>query len=1506
MGRRRPCSRMRVAAGAEAMPVLEYALASRPCHDGTSGPISTRGPVGYIMSPMQAFRVMCGCAGVAACALVGWGQSPRINEFLTINDGGYADEDRAYPSWIEIHNAGEASVDLAGWHLTDDATNLVKWTFPPTNLQANAYMVVFASDKDRAIAGQPLHTNFKLSSQGEYLALVAPDGQTIATQFAPAYPRQRTNISAGPPGPDHVSEPVPEGSVVRWHVPQDDSLGTAWIAPGFSDANWFLGESALGFDTSGSAEPVLSVDFNDRDGGSTAAGFTGFVLDSVGGSTLPQSGAVTRAIGPYGVTVRPVGGVAADDRNRTTPTDGGLFTESALLRDFIFAVDTASNNGLDVEVTGLTSGRYYQVEIWSFDSGSTGSRVSDWSVNGELAVDDYTFNGSVLPVSNGQYRITCTVAADETGRLLIEGRREDVNTSHAVFLNALRISPAVLLREIRTDTGDAMLGHNATLYARWSFVLDDAASVTGCTLRIGYDDGFVAWLNGTEIARRHAPAAPAWNSTATAAQSNEAALVFEDVAVSPALLDDGVNVLAVQGLNVAADDADFFLLPRIETRGPPSMAVCFFQTPTPGSANAAAFDGVVTDTHFSVDRGLYSNGFAVAISCNTAGTQIRYTLNGDAPTATTGIPYTGPVPVNGTAVLRACAFRTGWIPPDVDTLTYVYPEQVALQPRAPAGWPSTWGYDSEVNSYDGAGNGTVPSDYEMDPNVVSNTLPGYGVTDALRALPILSVSLAPDGFLGASAGIYSHPRSAGDAWERPCALEFMERDVTNGFHINAGIRIHGNSSRRPYRLQKHGFRVAFRGEYGASKLEYALFPGCGVDSFDRLVLRPFFTDGWGLVSWDPSRYRPDDSVSFRDVWMKESQRAMGHPSGAGLFVHLFFNGLYWGVYNLTERLDERFCAAHFGGIPEDYDILADFNELKAGTRAAWDAVQAMAAAGLSTPAAYAEFAEQVDIVNLADYMLLHFLADAEDWPHHNWYAMRNRVAPGSKWRFFVWDQEIVLDNHGINRTGSSQSGTPAALFHALRQNTEFRMLFADRVHTRLRSGGALGLDSCRQRWNALAGALDKAIVAESARWGDTADETPYGNTEGWPGVPVKREYTREADWLPTVAYVRDTYLPSLYAETNTFAILPELRAAGLYPSTAPPVFSLPPGLTSNGSLLSISAPTGAIYFTFDGADPRAPVTGDPAGFLYTSHLVLTQPVTVKARARSPAGEWSALSEAAYVVGVVPTPQNLVISEIMYNPFGTSEDGEFIELWNPSSDYVDLSGVAFVFGIEYQFAAGQFLAPGARVLLVKNQPAFESLYGTGLPVAGEYELGLDNNGEPLVLVGPDGPDAGTDPDILHAFSFDDEGLWPLPADGEGYSLTYMTGATDPSDPLNWRISVATNGSPGSTDAVGFSGDPHADLDLNGRADLLDHAIPGGRIELVRQDGAFWLFYDRRIAADDVVCRPEYSGDLYGWTPMTAATHRASGMILPGGLWRETWHPQSPDAPRQFYRIEIHRR
>jgi hypothetical protein len=122
---------------------------------------------------------------------------PILNEILASNDTGLADEDGEFSDWIEIRNDGDAAGNLKGWFLTDDFGDLRGWEFPPTHLNPGDFVIVFASGKNRQDSGQELHANFKLSSGGEYLALVRPDETTVVAAFTPSYPGQLTDQSYG-------------------------------------------------------------------------------------------------------------------------------------------------------------------------------------------------------------------------------------------------------------------------------------------------------------------------------------------------------------------------------------------------------------------------------------------------------------------------------------------------------------------------------------------------------------------------------------------------------------------------------------------------------------------------------------------------------------------------------------------------------------------------------------------------------------------------------------------------------------------------------------------------------------------------------------------------------------------------------------------------------------------------------------------------------------------------------------------------------------------------------------------------------------------------------------------------------------------------------------------------------------------------------------------------------------------------------------------------------------
>jgi hypothetical protein len=508
----------------------------------------------------------------------------------------------------------------------------------------------------------------------------------------------------------------------------------------------------------------------------------------------------------------------------------------------------------------------------------------------------------------------------------------------------------------------------------------------------------------------------------------------------------------------------------------------YFATPTPGQANGSGFAGLVEPTIHNHERGFYDQPFELRISCDTPEVQIKYTLDGSEPTDRHGLFYDSgtSIPVLTTTCVRSAAFKTDWLRSQVTTNTYILVDDVARQPANPPGWPDNWGYDSEVK-------GIVPADYAMDPRVVNSTLPGYSVREALLDIPTVAISMLPDDFVGAAAGIWTHPLSR---WERKCSVEYILPDGADGFQHDCKIEVHGNSSRRPWRMQKHSLRLTFTSQYGPAKLHYPLFPESDVTEFNQLVLRGGFCDSWALVSWDASRYRPNDAQYIRDTWMKESLRAMGQPSSYGSFVHLYVNGLYFGLYNLSERLGQDFLAGHLGGQPEDWEVNEDF-----GTPGArWKAMMAL---DPSTRAGYTQMQQYLDLENLADYVLLHLYADAEDWPHHNGYAAANAKSGDGRFRFFVWD---------------------------------------------------------------IASWIDKAIVAESARWGDVQMTTPYGSTLQqpnpltdinhimYPPVPHGPNYyfTREDSWIVERDNVINNYLPAIHNPANSYALIRLLQAKSLY------------------------------------------------------------------------------------------------------------------------------------------------------------------------------------------------------------------------------------------------------------------------------------------------------------------------------------------------------------------------
>jgi hypothetical protein len=1017
-----------------------------------------------------------------------------------------------------------------------------------------------------------------------------------------------------------------------------------------------------------------------------------------------------------------------------------------------------------------------------------------------LVTNDYTFNGSVPPTNDSDYRFAFRATADSSGAILVSGRRDLAANTFSVFINAMQVTP---VSTTPTTNGNvaAMFGQNSSLFARQTFNVSSSGSVNQLTLRVKYDDGFVAYLNGIEIARRNAPAILDWDSTATAIHS---ATFSEDILLPTAAdyLVAGSNVLAIHGLNASASNTDFFLEAQLLGTLATSANNRFFSPPSPGVPNTLGFAGVVADTKFSADRGFYDAPFSLSITCATAGAQIRYTTNGSAPSLANGFTFTSPISITGNSFIRAQAFLSDWIPSGIDTHSYIFLRDVLRQSNNIPNYPTVW-------------QASYPADYAMDPNIVNHPVYGATISNDLRSIPSLMIVSDHNGLWGAGTGIYPNSTSTGTAWERATSVELIDGDGGTEFATTCKIEMHGNASRDNVRTPKHSMRLSFNSDFGPTRLLYDWFGG-GVDEHDSIVLRSCgFVDGWAgryadsgtYVSSETGetfrglRYRPENTCYLRDVWVKESFRDMGWTVSRTAYVHLYINGLYWGLYEPSERYGASYFSLHNGGEENAWDVLVGHDSGGApvvvdGSVNDWQNVLNLANAGITTEAAYAAITNLVDIDNLIDYMMLHIFAESEDWPHHNWYVAHRRATngvPGTKFVVSVWDQELTLDRLvRRNRINVNNSGgevySPGRVYAQLRAWPEFRRQFGDRVHKHLFNGGILTPSNNVARLLAPAAIIRDALVGESARWGDArSNGVPAGQ------IGTGKTFTRDEWWQPEIDKLATNFFQKLTADN-----VARFRAGNLYPAIAAPVFNQFGGNVSNGFVVTMNHTnaSGVIYFTTDGTDPRVYGSGAvaPGAQAFATPIPINTPTVVRARVLQGAN-WSALVEALF-----NPPQDLsklALTEIMYHPpdvgATNGDDFEFIELKNTGTNTLNLLGLTFE-GISFTWTATTLLGPGEFHVLVRNAAAFAVKY-PGVTIHGQYGGSLNNAGEQLTL-------AHTFGGNVFSITYDDAAPWPVTPDGYGFSLVpVVPGLTQAPDAgAKWRASTLVGGSPGADDSA----------------------------------------------------------------------------------------------------------
>ncbi|WP_367870635.1 CotH kinase family protein [Luteolibacter sp. Populi] len=1111
--------------------------------------------------------------------------NPVITEFMASNQSVASDEDGSFSDWIEVHNPDATPVSLDQWYLTDNAAVPTKWRFPAVTLAPGEFRIVWASSKNRRDPGAALHTNFSLSADGEYLALVRPD-ETVEQDFGSAFPAQRDDESYG--ALFNRTTLLATGASTRYRAPTSASVPPAsWIQPGYVETGWDTGNSGIGH---GITIPGITVRHVFKNGtlGSLAESDALLALAPENSGILAETTVTVDKVNYLGE-----GAEGRFANNEAPPGGSGDYfvikatgwVEIPVSGIYTFGVNSDDGvrvriDGTDLVVDNTSHGPLDFFGSRSLTAGPHSFEVVMFQGNGGNCLEFFAAAGSHTTFNANFDLVGDTANGGLAATTLPEGAGGLIKTNSTAVMNG---RPGAYFRSNFTATGPG--------------------TATALSLVTRHKDGFAAWLNGVPVASHNAPAVLAFDSVATASRGNEESLLptaFNLTAQLPSLV-NGANVLAIHGLKSSAADTSFLLVPELYAGSLiPGSSFAFYRggSPSPGWINGPPTSlGKVQDTSFSVGRGFFTAPVSVALTSATPGATIRYTTNGSTPSVTNGTTYSTPLNIAATTTLRTIALKADWESAEVSTQTYLFLNDVITQPAAPAGWPTSSGTTQVLN-------------YGMDPRIVNNANPEIGgpasVKEALTALPSVSiVTDMPNLFnIGGSQGIYSNPGGRGAPWERPASLEWISppsAGFPNGkseFQINAGLRLRGGFSRSPAN-PKHSFRLFFRGEYGPTKLEYPLFGRKGAQEFDKIDFRTAQNYSWSFEGGDQNTFLREESS-------RQAQLDMGQPGSHVRYFHLYLNGHYWGLFDLDERTEAAFAETYMGGDKEEWDVVkaegdADYvtgttdgnlvawqdlwNKGKihraAPTNANYFRLMGKAADGV-TPNGEPVMLEAD---NLIDYLLLTFWSGNQDgttssylqnYKSNNWFGSRRRENnPGEGFRFFVHDFEHTFFNVNEDRTGpyvfidheaNFARSNPLFLHQDLIANAEYKMQWADRIQKHMFNGGALDPAAWSNRVNKLAADVDASIIAESARWGDAKSVE----------VPKDR-----LNWINAQNGLLD------YHQPRGPIVLGQLRNDGLYPSLDAPKITPFGGYHASGVEAVIEAPGGGtVYYMPDGSDPR--------------------------------------------------------------------------------------------------------------------------------------------------------------------------------------------------------------------------------------------------------------------------------------------------------------------------------
>jgi hypothetical protein len=929
-----------------------------------------------------------------------------------------------------------------------------------------------------------------------------------------------------------------------------------------------------------------------------------------------------------------------------------------------------------------------------------------------------------------------------------------------------------------------------SLYMRKHFTIDDTSQISGCVLQIDFDDAFVAFLNGIEFARAGIygnPPAFSWPAfvgrEATMYAGGEP--LRYDVLNPSELLIQGENVLAIQVHNISAGSSDLSSIPYFSIQVPQKPA-----NPPPEILH-------LSSTNFHLNFKLDADGdslyltdpehkFLDSLHIPYIGTDRSLGRRADQPdewvlfdTATPGNPnttayykgYLEDEPVfsrPGGRFQEAFGLTLSAMNPE-DTIYYT------TDGSEPG--PASFLYEDTISiSTDAIIRARIIRGGLLPGRIVSRTY----FTGADHHLPVVCISTDPDNLWDYYNGIYTMgPDAQADFpyfdanfwqdWERPVHVELYDEDGNLAINSDAGIKIYGGWTRG---LPQKSMAVFARQKYNVDRFHYRLFQDKTISDCETFVLRNSGNDWFG-VDWEIG-------TMFRDVMMTHltGDLDIEYPGYRQSIVYI--NGEYWGIQNIREKINEHFIASNAGVSPDQIDLLENNREVLRGDNEHYtNLISFLQNNDIQLDENYTYVKSQMDVQDFVNYQVAEIYYGNEDWPSNNIKYWRPD-SPKGKWRWIIYDTDFGFGLWGLNNVyknsllfatesnGPDYPNPPWSTFllRTLLRNRDFRELFinsfADRINTSFRADTVIDLIST------LRDNIDEEMFNHVKRWG--------GSYQNW--------INRTND-LKSFASIRPgtmlNYLNSTYGLKGKQQLILDVsdQAGGTVKLNTIYINSFPwSGTYFSGNPVELTA-LPAIGYRFTGWTGSI-VSNDPK--------IRFDPVT-------------AMTVMARFEPDQEVPGNpVVINEICYNQDPGQNSGDWVELYNNSSKYVDISGWILKDSEDaHSFAIriGTILDPFGFYVICRSRISFETVYPEVGNYGGDFDFGFSSGGETIRLYTGKGV-------LVDSVRYGIYTPWPIIPDNSGYTLALKDPGLDNSLPGSWNISSYRLGTPGGNNSFALGG------------------------------------------------------------------------------------------------------